>query len=70
MGRRTYGEAEMVTGLGTRVQRNDMMLRVDITVTYEELRHNPLAKAWVEALENQSIAGHRYVEFLAKKYTK
>ena len=61
------GEGELVTGLGIRVERCEALQQTIIIVGDQEMAHNDLAKAWVEALENQANAGRRYLEYRRKR---
>lgn len=68
--RRQAGEMEPIHGLGITVQYNRLTGQTLIMVTDEELRHNPLARAWVEALENMESAGKRQLDFLARQFLR
>lgn len=55
-------EAHYRNGIGVHVERSDFLAQTFIVVNDEEMAHNPLVKAWVEALANASKTADREIK--------
>lgn len=64
------GEGERIPGMGVQVERMETIRRTIITVDDEEVAHNPLVAAWVEALSNAAKQAHTDVEFIRRTYER